>query len=127
MSKIVLIDYGMGNLNSVKRKLDRLKTDSLVIIDRLNAIGFIIIFPVKNVLAANGTVKSSKKYDVLILESSIEVGTTDKMSEILKDGGFTLGQDFGLSFCPERIDPSNKEWGLENIPRVIFCSDDSSF
>ena len=30
MSKIVLIDYGMGNLNSVKRKLDRLKTDSLI-------------------------------------------------------------------------------------------------
>ena len=30
MSKIVLIDYGMGNLNSVKKKLDRLKTDSLI-------------------------------------------------------------------------------------------------
>ena len=49
------------------------------------------------------------------------------MSEILKDGGFTLGQDFGLSFCPERIDPSNKEWGIENIPRVIYCSDDITF
>ena len=30
MSRIILIDYGMGNLNSVKRKLDRLKTDSLI-------------------------------------------------------------------------------------------------
>ena len=38
-----------------------------------------------------------------------------------------MNEDFGLCFCPERIDPSNKEWGLENIPRVIFCSDDSSF
>ncbi len=27
---IVIVDYGMGNLNSVKRKLDRLKTDSIV-------------------------------------------------------------------------------------------------
>ena len=77
--------------------------------------------------AVESFLKSSKKYDVLILESSIEVGTTDKMSEILKDGGFTLGQDFGLSFCPERIDPSNKEWGIENIPRVIYCSDDITF
>ena len=28
--RIVIVDYGMGNLNSVKRKLDRLKADSIV-------------------------------------------------------------------------------------------------
>ena len=28
--RIVIVDYGMGNLNSVKRKLDRLKVDSIV-------------------------------------------------------------------------------------------------
>ncbi|NIQ14586.1 MAG: UDP-N-acetyl-D-glucosamine dehydrogenase, partial [Candidatus Dadabacteria bacterium] len=26
-----------------------------------------------------------------------------------------------------RIDPQNKEWKLENIPRVIYCSDDETF
>ena len=72
--------------------------------------------------AVESFLKSSKECDVLILESSVEVGTTDKMSEIIKDVGFTLGQNFGLSFCPERIDPSNKEWGIENIPRVIYLS-----
>ena len=77
--------------------------------------------------AVENFLKSSKECDVLILESSIEVGTTDKMSEIIKGVGFTLGQNFGLSFCPERIDPSNKEWGIENIPRVIYCSDDITF
>jgi len=38
-----------------------------------------------------------------------------------------MDSDFGLCFCPERIDPLNKEWKLENIPRIIYCSDDFSF
>jgi UDP-N-acetyl-D-glucosamine dehydrogenase len=69
----------------------------------------------------------SKSGDIIILESSIEVGTTEIISDIIKNKGFEVGKDFGLCFCPERIDPSNKEWRIENIPRVIYCSDDSSF
>jgi UDP-N-acetyl-D-glucosamine dehydrogenase len=70
---------------------------------------------------------SSKKGDVIILESSIEVGTTDRIQEIIEKRGFKLGDDYGLCFCPERVDPANKEWGIENIPRVIFCSDNNTF
>ena len=69
----------------------------------------------------------AKEGDCLILESSIEVGTTERMQEIIEKRGFKIGESLGLSFCPERIDPSNKEWGIENIPRVIYCSDDSTF
>jgi len=69
----------------------------------------------------------AKKGDMIILESSIEVGTTENIHKIIESKNFTIGKDFGLCFCPERIDPSNKEWGIENIPRVIFCSDDLSF
>lgn len=70
---------------------------------------------------------SSKKGDVIILESSIEVGTTDRVQDIIEKRGFKLGYDYGLCFCPERIDPANKEWGIENIPRVIYCSDNNTF
>ena len=69
----------------------------------------------------------SKKGDIIILESSIEVGTTDKIKKIIEDKGYSVGIDFGLCFCPERIDPQNKEWGIENIPRVIYCSDENTF
>ncbi len=69
----------------------------------------------------------SKEGDILILESSIEVGTTEKMSEIVKSYNYKISETFGICFCPERIDPANKKWGLENIPRVIYCSDDVSF
>lgn len=74
--------------------------------------------------AVENFLKFSKEGDVIILESSVEVGTTKKISEIIKSKGFIVGENFGVSFCPERIDPSNKEWGIENIPRVIYCSDD---
>jgi len=77
--------------------------------------------------AVENFLKFSKEGDVIILESSIEVGTTDKIKTIIESKGFQIGQNYGLCFCPERIDPSNKEWGIENIPRVIYCSDDSSF
>lgn len=69
----------------------------------------------------------AKAGDIVILESSIEVGTTEKIKEIIESKGFKVSHDFGLCFCPERIDPDNKEWGLENIPRVIYCSDDTCF
>ena len=77
--------------------------------------------------AVESFLNCSKSGDVIILESSIEVGTTEIISNIIENKGFEVGKDFGLCFCPERIDPSNKEWGIENIPRVIYCSDDSSF
>jgi len=49
------------------------------------------------------------------------------MKEFLESKGFQVGQNFGLCCCPERIDPQNKKWDLENIPRIIYCSDDVSF
>lgn len=69
----------------------------------------------------------SKAGDVIILESSVRVGTTDDIKEKIKLIGYRVGDDFGLCFCPERIDPLNQKWKLENIPRVIFASDDTTF
>jgi UDP-N-acetyl-D-glucosamine dehydrogenase len=70
---------------------------------------------------------TSNKGDLILIESSVEVGTVEEIEKIIESKGFTVGNDYGLSFCPERIDPQNKEWKLENIPRVIYCSDDLSF
>jgi UDP-N-acetyl-D-glucosamine dehydrogenase len=77
--------------------------------------------------AVNNFLINSKKEDIIILESSIEVGTTEKIKNIIETKGFTVGNDFGLAFCPERIDPQNKKWNLENIPRIIYCSDDQTY
>ena len=69
----------------------------------------------------------SKKGDVLIIESSLQVGTFEKIQSIIKKRGFSIGDDFGLAYCPERIDPLNKKWDLHNIPRIIYCKEDATF
>jgi nucleotide sugar dehydrogenase len=38
----------------------------------------------------------------------------------------TIGKDFYLAHCPERIDPGNKKWTIKNIPRVIGGIDKKS-
>ena len=77
--------------------------------------------------AIENFLSTSKSGDVIILESSVGGGTTEEMQKIVESNGFKIGKDFGFCFCPERIDPQNKKWHLENIPRIIYCSDDISF
>ncbi len=77
--------------------------------------------------AVNDFLGTAKKGDVIVIESSVELGTIDNVKKIIEDKGFEVGVDFGLSFCPERIDPKNRMWNLENIPRIIYCSDDLTF
>ena len=77
--------------------------------------------------AIENFLETSKVGDLIILESSVEGGTTEEMEKIVESKGYKIGQDYGFCFCPERIDPQNKKWHLENIPRIIYCSDDTTF
>lgn len=70
---------------------------------------------------------NSEKGDVIIVESSVRTGTLDKIIEMINNWGYKVGEDFGVCFCPERIDPLNQKWKLENIPRVIYASDDTTY
>jgi len=79
------------------------------------------------ILAAKNFLSCAKPGDIIIIESSLEVGTTETVEQLIKKQGFKLGDNFGLSYCPERIDPKNKKWNLHNIPRVVFSTDDITF
>ncbi|MGB6057500.1 MAG: nucleotide sugar dehydrogenase, partial [Microthrixaceae bacterium] len=61
------------------------------------------------------------KGSTVILESTTYPGTTDELvAPILEDGsGLTAGVDFSLGYSPERIDPGNDHWKLENTPKVV--------
>lgn len=76
--------------------------------------------------AVKNFLKVAKSGDVVIIESSVEVGTVDRIRHVINESGYNVGGDMGLAFCPERIDPQNIKWTLENIPRVIYCSDDTT-
>jgi len=58
---------------------------------------------------------------LVVLESTTYPGTTqDVVRPILEAGsGLTAGDDFSLSYSPERIDPGNPKWGLRNTPKVV--------
>jgi len=119
----------LRNVNRFDLSTDSIKTDT-------SKVGiFCVPTPIpQNQVNSNVFVNSavenflqvSKPGDVVILESSIEIGTTEKTKKLIESKGYKVGKDFGLCFCPERIDPQNKKWNLENIPRVIYSSDDTT-
>ncbi|UUN25444.1 nucleotide sugar dehydrogenase [Streptomyces sp. FIT100] len=64
----------------------------------------------------------------VILESTTYPGTTEELFGPLlaRTSGLTAGPDFHLGYSPERIDPGNPNWKLENTPKVISGIDAAS-
>ncbi|MFE9913413.1 nucleotide sugar dehydrogenase [Streptomyces clavifer] len=64
----------------------------------------------------------------VVLESTTYPGTTtDVLKPLLETGsGLHAGEDFHIGYSPERIDPSNPVWHLENTPKVVAGIDERS-
>ena len=64
----------------------------------------------------------------VVLESTSYPGTTEEIFGPLLEAGSGLraGTDFHLGFSPERIDPSNPTWGLQNTPKIVSGVNDAS-
>lgn len=57
---------------------------------------------------------------IVILESTTYPGTTEELVlDTLAQTGLKVGEDFFLAFSPERIDPGNQRFTVENTPKVI--------
>jgi UDP-N-acetyl-D-glucosamine dehydrogenase len=57
---------------------------------------------------------------LVILESTTYPGTTaEVVLPILASTGLIVGSDFGLAYSPEREDPGNGKYCLENVPKVV--------
>ena len=55
-----------------------------------------------------------------MLESTTYPGTTEEVARpILEREGLQAGQDFYLTFSPERIDPGNDHYHTGNTPKVV--------
>lgn len=74
--------------------------------------------PLQNAL--EGISKVLRKNQLIIIESTIYPGLTEEFAKpILEKSGLKAGKDFQLVHCPERINPGDTKWKLENIPRVV--------
>ncbi len=71
--------------------------------------------------ACEGIAKFMKKGQLIVLESTVNPGTCeeDVIPILEKASGLRAGKDFGLAHCPERINPGDKYWPVQRIPRVI--------
>ena len=69
-----------------------------------------------------------RRGSTVILESTTYPGTTEELAgPILEAGsGLSAGEDFHLGYSPERIDPGNATWRLENTPKVVSGVDAAS-
>jgi len=69
-------------------------------------------------------VKQIRRYlrpgQLVILESTTYPGTTQEVIQpLLESSGLACGRDFFLVFSPERIDPGNRNFPVNSIPKVV--------
>ncbi|MEU3304424.1 nucleotide sugar dehydrogenase [Streptomyces sp. NPDC006678] len=78
--------------------------------------------------AAQSVAPHLKANATVILESTTYPCTTEHVvCPILEThSGLRAGKDFFLGYSPERIDPGNPTWQLENTPKVVSGIDDLS-
>lgn len=68
-----------------------------------------------------------KKGQTLILRSTVSPGTTNYVKQIIEDKKeFTIGKDFFLAFCPERIAEARAIEEIKTIPQIIGGIDKES-
>ena len=78
--------------------------------------------------AASAVARHLRPGATVVLESTSYPGTTEELvGPLLEEGsGLAVGRDFHLGYSPERIDPGNPTWRLENTPKVVSGVDDAS-
>lgn len=78
--------------------------------------------------AVESLAKTIKPGTLIVIESTINPGVCDEVviPLIEKFMPGKLNKDFFVSHCPERINPGDKEWSVENIPRVAGSSSQES-
>jgi len=68
-----------------------------------------------------------KKGDTVILESTVPVGTTKSLADVIaQESGLQAGQDFFVAYCSERILPGNIFQELKVNERIIGGFDQNS-
>ncbi len=72
------------------------------------------------VAAADEVARILRPGQLVVLESTTYPGTTEEvLLPRFAASGLAVGEQFFLAFSPERIDPGNRTWRLESIPKIV--------
>ena len=69
--------------------------------------------------AAKSIGKMVKKNDLIILESTSPIGTTEELVKIIENNSDLERNEFYVAYCPERVIPGNILYELINNDRVV--------
>ncbi|MBS4179637.1 nucleotide sugar dehydrogenase [Lederbergia citrea] len=118
--------------NRLKRVIDKGKFETTTNIDAIKNVDTIIICvptpltkqktpDLRFIINVGEEIQQRlKKGQLVVLESSTFPGTTKEVFlPILEQSGLRVGKDFYLANSPERVDPGNHQYGVEEIPKVI--------
>ncbi len=80
------------------------------------------------IAAARTVAEGLTEGNLVVLESTTYPGTTEEVVRpILEEGsGLRAGSGFRLAYSPERIDPGNTQWRLDNTPKIVGGIDQES-
>ena len=71
-------------------------------------------------MATESVAKYLSEDTLVILESTVSPGTTRNLiAPILAEFSGLKPSQIQVAFSPERIDPSNKTWGVKNTPKLV--------
>ena len=70
--------------------------------------------------ATTEVAKNMPKGSLIIIESTVAPGTTRNLIfPLLKSVSKFKDEDFKVAFSPERVDPLNDTWGIQNTPKLL--------
>ncbi|PIR80235.1 MAG: hypothetical protein COU25_01105 [Candidatus Levybacteria bacterium CG10_big_fil_rev_8_21_14_0_10_35_13] len=140
--KAKLISQGISPIkdNLLKKELKKCPVETSVNFDDVANTKRVIICvptPVKKnnapdyqplILACKKIGKFLKKGTIVILESTVNPGTTEGLviPILEKESKLEINRHFYVSHCPERINPGDPNWNIENIPRVVGASSEKA-
>lgn len=78
--------------------------------------------PVKN--AVETVSRNLKKGALVVLESTVNPGVSEEIiAPIFEKHKQKVGKDVFIAHCPERINPGDEKWNVNNLPRVVGSTD----
>jgi UDP-N-acetyl-D-glucosamine dehydrogenase len=127
--KSYILDVPGETLQSFVRKGRIKATQCQAAVENLDAVSICVPTPLGKtktpdlsyVIAAVEAVHNHlRPGQLIILESTTYPGTTrEVVLPILEKSGLEVGKDFFVAYSPERVDPGNKSYTTQNIPKVI--------
>jgi nucleotide sugar dehydrogenase len=63
---------------------------------------------------------------LIVLESTVYPGCTEEtLAPILANEGWLVGEDVGLAYCPERLNPGDPDHTVDQLVRVLGATDEA--